>query len=56
MGLGVGCEKPPLVTSAPYHIGVILAERFASYYHQEDQRYTDSFDGIERAKDHIKWW
>ncbi|KAI1737444.1 hypothetical protein F4680DRAFT_214502 [Xylaria scruposa] len=55
MGLGLRCEKPPHVASAPYHIGVILAERFASYCHQEDQCYVDSFDGISRAKDQIKW-
>ncbi|KAI0450091.1 hypothetical protein F5B21DRAFT_517692 [Xylaria acuta] len=55
MGLGVRCEKPLPVYSAPCHIGIILAERFASYCHQEDQRYTDSFDGVLRAKDHIKW-
>ncbi|KAJ8121543.1 hypothetical protein ONZ43_g2029 [Nemania bipapillata] len=55
MGLGIGCQKPPANSSAPYHIGVVLAERFASYLHEEQQRYADSFDGVYRAKDHINW-
>ncbi|KAI0532804.1 hypothetical protein GGR58DRAFT_522464 [Xylaria digitata] len=55
MGLGIGCEKPPPNSSAPCHIGVVLAERFAGYFHEESQRYNDSFDDILRAKDNIKW-
>ncbi|KAI3339486.1 hypothetical protein F4824DRAFT_45665 [Ustulina deusta] len=55
MGLGVSCEQPPHNSGAPYHIGVVLAEQFASYFHQEHQRYADTFDNVFRAKDHIKW-
>ncbi|KAI0415867.1 hypothetical protein F5X98DRAFT_376248 [Xylaria grammica] len=55
MGLGVYCEKPPPNSRAPYHIGIVLAERFARYAHEEWQRYDDSLDGVSRAKDHIKW-
>ncbi|KAI0428803.1 hypothetical protein F5Y09DRAFT_312038 [Xylaria sp. FL1042] len=54
MGLGVHCEKPPPSSSAPYHIGIILAERFVRYSHQEYQSYTDSFNNVLRAKDQIK--
>ncbi|KAI3320302.1 hypothetical protein HD806DRAFT_507127 [Xylariaceae sp. AK1471] len=55
MGLGIGCELPPPNSSCPYHIGVVIAERFASYSHEECQKYTDTFDNVHRAKDNIKW-
>ncbi|KAI1349090.1 hypothetical protein F5Y01DRAFT_327762 [Xylaria sp. FL0043] len=55
IGLGVDCEPPPPNVSAPYHIGVVLAERSANYPYLEQQRYIDSFDNVVRVKDHIKW-
>jgi len=55
MGLGIGCELPAPNIGCPYHIGVVLADRFKIYSHKEIQLYTDTFDGVNRAKDHIKW-
>ncbi|KAI0125388.1 hypothetical protein BJ170DRAFT_501363 [Xylariales sp. AK1849] len=55
MGLGMGCTKPAPVVQFPYDIGIKIARRFASYDHDESQKYTDSLDWIERAKDNIKW-
>ncbi len=55
MGLGLGCDKPPENTQCPIYIGVVLATHFKDYDHEASQRYTDSFDGIDRAKDSIKW-
>ena len=55
MGLGVGCIPPAPVTQCPYHIGVVLAERWTRYSHEESQRYEDSFDNMARAKENIKW-
>ncbi|KAI1307552.1 hypothetical protein F5Y03DRAFT_405610 [Xylaria venustula] len=55
MGLGVGCKPPPPSFGSLYHIGVVIAERFASHPYLEQQRYIDSFDNISRVKDHIKW-
>jgi hypothetical protein len=55
MGLGLGCEVPPPCVRCPFHIGVVAAKRFAPYHHLQEQKYTDSFDNIHRAKDHIQW-
>jgi hypothetical protein len=55
MGLGLGSELPAPNSSCPYHIGVVLAERFTSYAHEECQKYTDTFDNVPRARDNIKW-
>ncbi|KAI8635597.1 hypothetical protein F5Y19DRAFT_408383 [Xylariaceae sp. FL1651] len=55
MGLGIGCEMPAPNSSSSHHIGVVLAEQFARYSHRESQKYTDTFDNIARAKDHVKW-
>jgi len=55
MGLGVDCDIPPECIQCPYHIGVVLSPRFAQYEHREVQRYTDTFDGSERARDTIQW-
>ncbi|KAI1373089.1 hypothetical protein F4677DRAFT_430205 [Hypoxylon crocopeplum] len=55
IGLGIGCEIPPASTRCPYHVGVVLARRFAEWDHYEEQKYTDSFDSISRARDDIKW-
>lgn len=55
MGLGMGGDRLVPVIGCPYHIGFVVAERFASYDHDEFQRYTDSFDDGVRAKDNVKW-
>ena len=55
MGLGIGCSIPPPVLKCPCHIGIVLAKRFAKYDHKPQQRYTDTFDNIDRARDNIKW-
>ena len=55
MGLGMGGDRLVPVTGCPYHVGLVAAERFTSYDHEEAQRYTDSFDDVDRAKDNIKW-
>ncbi len=55
MGLEIGCSMPPPCYGSPFHIGVVLAENFAEYAHQPSQKYTDSFDGLARARDNIKW-
>lgn len=55
MGLGKVCDAPPAVSECPYHVGVVVASRFAPYDHVESQKYVDTFDNITRAKDNIKW-
>ncbi|KAH7012861.1 hypothetical protein EDB80DRAFT_834451 [Ilyonectria destructans] len=55
MGLGLGCTPPAPSKECPYHIGVVLAERWTEYNHQQGQKYVDGFDGVTRAKDSIKW-
>lgn len=55
IGLGVDCEIPAPSLACPFHLGFILSERFALHEHPESSRYVDSFDKVERAKNHIKW-
>lgn len=57
MGLQLGYMWPPHSEYhlCPYHIGIVVAEDFAIYTHQPEQRYTDSFDGKARARDDVKW-
>lgn len=55
MGLGVECIPPTPSMRCPYHIGVVLAERWARYNHNEDQKYQDTFDDLQRAKENVKW-
>lgn len=55
MGLGLGCTPPAPSKESPYHIGVVLAERWTEHNHKEGQKYVDAFDGVTRAKDNIKW-
>lgn len=54
-GLGVHCDIPTECIKCPYHIGVVLSQRFTDFDHHPEQRYTDSFDNSERARDNIKW-
>ncbi|GAB1320805.1 Heat shock 70 kDa protein 12B [Madurella fahalii] len=56
MAMDVGCG--PLLQPnipCPFHIGVVLSTRYTSYDHDLRQKYTDTFDGVNRAKDHIQW-
>ena len=55
MGLGLGCDQPPPTKQCPYHIGVVLAERWTEYSHEQSQKYADTFDNKTRARDNIKW-
>lgn len=55
MGLGVECVPPIPSMRCPYHIGVVLAERWTPYNHSEDQKYQDTFDDLQRAKENVKW-
>lgn len=55
MGLGVDCRPPQAVYWAREHIGVKLTTNFLAYEHTTQQRYTDSFDLADRARDNIKW-
>ncbi len=55
MGLGLDCRPPPPQSPCPVHVGIVVAERFAHYDHEPLQKYQDSFDKIERAKNQIKW-
>lgn len=56
MGLGVGCDLPPPCIPCPYHIGVVLAERWNDYSGlAPSQKYEDTFDNQPRVKDNIKW-
>ncbi|KAK0617593.1 hypothetical protein B0T14DRAFT_569083 [Immersiella caudata] len=55
IGLGVDCVTPAPSLPCPFHLGFVLSERFALHKHPESLRYTDSFDKVERAKNHIKW-
>jgi len=56
MAMDVGCG-PPLLPNipCPFHIGVVLSTRYMSFDHDPPQKYTDTFDGVDRAKDHIQW-
>jgi len=56
MAMDVGCG--PLLqpnVPCPFHIGVILSTRYTLFDHDPRQKYKDTFDGVERAKDHIQW-
>ncbi|KPM41797.1 hypothetical protein AK830_g4680 [Neonectria ditissima] len=55
MGLGLGCRPPPPCKECPFHIGVVLAERWTVHKHELSQHYTDAFDKVSRAKESIKW-
>ncbi|KAH7176556.1 hypothetical protein EDB81DRAFT_42690 [Dactylonectria macrodidyma] len=55
LGLGLGCTPPAPSQKVPYYIGVILAERWTAFKHDQGQRYIDSFDRSAKAKDSIKW-
>ncbi|KAF7556188.1 hypothetical protein G7Z17_g1667 [Cylindrodendrum hubeiense] len=55
MGLGLGCTPPAPSKQSPYHIGVVLAERWTMYDHEQGQKYDDCFDHVKRANDNIKW-
>ena len=55
MGLGVECPVPRPVVPCYYSFGVIISKHFSLYDHRAEQRYTDSLDGIARARDHIEW-
>ncbi|KAK0638697.1 hypothetical protein B0T16DRAFT_229240 [Cercophora newfieldiana] len=56
MAMNVGCG-PSLQpnTPCPVHIGVVLATGYTSFDHDPKQRYKDTFDKTDRAKDHIQW-
>lgn len=56
MAMDIGCG--PLLhpnIPCPFHIGVVLATRYTSFDHELRQKYKDTFDGVDRAKDHIQW-
>ncbi|KAH8894314.1 hypothetical protein GQ53DRAFT_643950 [Thozetella sp. PMI_491] len=55
LGLGIGCQIPAPVYECPYHIGVVVAERFTEYDYPGASRYEDTFDGSSRTRDHIEW-
>ncbi|KAF4467744.1 actin-like ATPase domain-containing [Fusarium albosuccineum] len=57
MGLGDGLEhrQAPICLSSPYHVGAVLAERWAEFAHDQEQRYSDTYDGLLRANKNIKW-
>jgi hypothetical protein len=55
IGLGVDCETPAPSLACPFHLGFVLSERFALHEHPKSSRYVDSFDKVERAKNHIRW-
>lgn len=56
MGLGVGCVPPPPCVACPYHIGVVLAERWTDYNgFDASQKYEDTFDNQLRVQENIKW-
>lgn len=55
LGLGLDCTPPPLAKPCPVHIGVVLAERWIGSFHSRAQKYMDTFDKEERAKNNIKW-
>lgn len=55
MGLGVNYRPPPSNTACPVYIGIVVAERFADYEHELNQKYQDSFDKADRARNQIKW-
>ncbi|RSM16799.1 hypothetical protein CDV31_004408 [Fusarium ambrosium] len=48
-------RQAPICHQSPCHIGVVLAEPFATFSHEPDQRYIDTHDGKARAKNNIKW-
>lgn len=55
MGLQLGCWIPPPSKKCPFHVGVVLSQRFMHYEHHRRQRYTDSFDDVPRGNDNVKW-
>jgi hypothetical protein len=55
MGLQLGCLAPAASARCPVYIGVMLSERFGEHIHEEGQKFTDSFDGVSRAKENVKW-
>jgi len=55
MGLGLDCATPPPNIACPVNIGVLLSTRFRPYEHQFDQKYVDSFDKSDRARNHCHW-
>jgi hypothetical protein len=55
MGLGVNCDVPPPCVPCPFHIGVVVARPYRIYNHDNRQKYTDTFDSAERAKDNVNW-
>lgn len=55
IGLGLDCEVPSPSLPSPFHLGFVLSERFALYEHPSEARYTDTFDNLERARNHVKW-
>lgn len=54
MDIGCGPLLQPNIPS-PFHIGVVLSTRYMTFDHDLRQKYTDTFDEIDRAKDHIHW-
>ncbi|KAJ2901809.1 hypothetical protein MKZ38_001347 [Zalerion maritima] len=57
IGLAVNCTPPPACVPCPFHLGVVISERFEEWNHQADQRYHDPRDGrgVTLAKENIKW-
>lgn len=55
MGLGLDCPTPPNNIPCPVNIGVTLSTRFRPYEHAGEQKYKDSFDGSDRARNHTHW-
>lgn len=55
IGLGLDCEVPSPSLPCPFHLGFVLSERFALHEHPSEARYTDTFDKLERARNHVKW-
>ncbi|KAL8397870.1 hypothetical protein RB594_004537 [Gaeumannomyces avenae] len=59
MGLGRDCDVPPECVRCPYHVGVVAATRYGLYDYRgggaDHRLYKDSFDEVERARDHVSW-
>jgi hypothetical protein len=55
LGLGLGCDRPKPVKRCPFHVGVVLAKPYQDFSDDPSQRYVDSLQNKEMAKDHIHW-
>jgi hypothetical protein len=48
-------EANSICIRCPYHIGVVLSDRFDADNHLPSQQYYDTFDNTSRAKDAVQW-